>query len=61
MEIDNFLIALATIGCAFAYIIYWLWFLPMNRVRRWYEVGYNHLVDGKKVFLKRHLQCITIK
>ena len=52
MEIDNFLIALATIGCAFAYIIYWLWFLPMNRVRRWYEVGYNHLVDGKKVFVK---------
>ena len=55
MEMDNFHIAFGIIGFAFTYVIYWLWFVPMNRVRRWYEVGYNHLVNGKKVTVKRYL------
>ena len=49
MEIDFFQIAFGIIGCAATYITYWLWFVPMNRTRSWYEVGFNHLINGKKV------------
>ena len=49
MEIEIYQIAVGIVSCIVIYIIYWLWFVPMNRIRSWYEVGFNHLVDGKKV------------
>ena len=54
MEVSAFHFVAAIISGGVTYLLYWAWFVPMNRIRSLHEVGYNYLMSNETKKVRLH-------